>query len=146
MNNLKKMKQSCIDFQNDLKTGNLEWRIEDNSKWEYHFKIETPFGDLKLMLCQREKTHDFECRFVDVDVQLKSTTAHEAAHEALQLVKAEAQKLVDMLSQEPKKEQPFWTPIDPDNLPRHEVFAACLDPNDEDFGSKIAAKNFTKTH
>lgn len=64
-------------------------------------------------------------------VYLDATTAKEAAHEALQLVKQEAQKLVNALSEQ----NDFWTKIDTENLPKIEVFA--INENGEALGGLI---------
>jgi hypothetical protein len=120
MNDLQKMKESCKEFAKDLKTGNLEWQpISGLNHFEYDFWLKCPLGFTRLWL--NEELSLFFSRFAkEHPIELKSTTAKEAAAEALELVKQEAQKLVDALS-EPK--EPFWIPIDKDNLPKGDVLA-----------------------
>lgn len=94
MNDLQKMKKSCEDFAKDLKTGNVEWENKPHDYFAFAFKVKTNLGEISLFYDNR-----FFYTFNDKSFYLKSTTAKEAAHEAIQLVKAEAQKLVDALSE-----------------------------------------------
>ncbi len=111
MNKLKEMKNSCAEFAQDLKTGNVEWEIDENSNTTFSAKvmgksikiwINYPyFGDNALFNCESDFWHG-------VAILVGSDTAKEAAFEALELVKQEAQKLVDALSEkEPQKEPCF---------------------------------------
>jgi len=100
MNDLQKMKASCYEFAKDLKTGNLKWYLSDCEHWA--FGIEINENHLLIMLDDEEGGFfSLDCHLLSDLVILKSTTAREAALEALQLVKNEAQKLVDAL--EPKE-------------------------------------------
>jgi len=137
MNDLQKMQESCKEFANDLKTGNVTWENKPHDYFAFAFKVKTNLGEISLFYDNR-----FFYTFADKSIYLKSTTAKEAANEALQLVKNEAQKLVDALS-EPKQgntvekfikkakaqmeakidKEPFWIPIDKDNLPKGDVLA-----------------------
>ncbi len=105
MNNLDKMKESCIEFAADLKTGNVEWN--KNTCFEFMFNVEIGEHSIGFILESSANGLDGEfvlCTSYD-NIPLQSETAKEAAIEALQLVKNEAQKLVDALS-EPKDETP----------------------------------------
>ena len=112
MNKLEEIIKSCEDFKSEVKNGETLWQEESHDYFSFVFKIDTNLGRIKLFLDSK-----FFYTFCDKSIHLKSTTAKEAAHEALQLVKKEAQKLVDAL--EPK--EPFWIPIDYNNLPRMKV-------------------------
>ena len=116
MNKLEKIEQSCIDFSEDLKTGSILWQKEEHDYFAYVFKITTNIGIVKLFW----QGNKFFYTFCDKSIYLKSETAKEAAFEALELVKEEAQKLVNALSEPPKSP---WTKIDPIYLPPTEVFA-----------------------
>jgi len=98
MTELEKMQESCEVFSHDLKTGNLEWQqMSGLNHFEYDFWLKCPLGFTRLWL--NEELSLFFSRFAkEHPIELTSTTAKEAAHEALQLVKNEAQKLVEALS------------------------------------------------
>lgn len=113
MNDLQKMQESCLEFAKDLKTGNVVWEIDTDFKHGFRTKISNINVFVFLVFdwdSNYQKTkHYFELVSVFFSgLTLKSTTAREAAFEALEIVKNEAQKLVDALS-EPK--EAFWIPI-----------------------------------
>ena len=138
MSKLKEMQDSCAVFAADLKTGNIKWEKSDSfyTSWQYSYHHKTNVGLIRLWLNNdMQENHGFWYRLNDNNnIKLKSTTAKEAAAEALQLVKQEAQKLVDALSESP------WTKIDPLNLPKHEeVFA--IDENMETLAGILTVSN-----
>ena len=135
MNKLEEMKNSCKVFAADLKTGDIEWSKDVHH--ENGFITKWNDNKIRFYIIHEIGTEGQPCyfkleSFFYRGYVLQSTTAKESAHEALQLVRAEAQKLVDAL--EPKEDfkfdgfdeyctpkEPFWIPIDYNNLPRMKV-------------------------
>ena len=120
MNKLEEMKNSCKVFAADLKTGDIEWSKDVHH--ENGFITKWNDNKIRFYIIHEIGTEGQPCyfkleSFFYRGYVLQSTTAKEAAHEALNLVRLEAQKLVDAL--EPK--EPFWIPIDYNNLPRMKV-------------------------
>lgn len=115
MSKLKEMKDSCAVFAADLKTGSVEWEIDEYG----YFSTEILKQYISVWLEPSQNGENAEFWYVSQlgESHLQAETAKEAAHEALQLVKAEAQKLVDALSVEiqetesrqAEKEKDSWT-------------------------------------
>lgn len=100
MNKLEEMKNSCKVFAADLKTGNVEWTKHSKGNECFNCIV----SDINLQIWLDCAIECFALMKPDKSIiRLQSTTAKEAAQEALQLVRAEAQKLVDALSVEPKE-------------------------------------------
>lgn len=99
MTQLEKMYKSCEEFARNPKVGNIEFN---------HYQTED-----EDIFCKRINGFDimvtcgvngfFAYINSQPSVKLQATTAQEAADEALELCRKEAQKLVDLLS-EPKEE------------------------------------------
>lgn len=148
MDKLEKMKNSCAEFAQDLKTGNVVWNYFGLKTFRTKVNI---FGYLNIFFDEIGLQFILEGYHPNL-MSLQSETAKEAAFEALELVKKEAQKLVDALSepkeidfetasendlskhivnammQNVKKEisalsKSPWKQIDPNNLPHKEVFS-----------------------
>lgn len=105
MNKLEEMKNSCKVFAADLKTGDIEWSKDVHH--ENGFITKWNDNKIRFYIIHEIGTEGQPCyfkleSFFYRGYVLQSTTAKEAAHEALQLVKKEAQKLVDSLDVEHK--------------------------------------------
>lgn len=99
MNKLEEMKNSCKVFAADLKTGNVEWTKHSKGNECFNCIV----SDINLQIWLDCAIECFALMKPDKSIiRLQSTTAKEAAQEALQLVRAEAQKLVDALEVEQK--------------------------------------------
>jgi len=139
MNDLQKMHGSCKEFSKDLKTGNVTW--EAHGTKTFRTKIDV-FGFLTIFFDEVGLNFILEGYHPNL-MLLNATTAKQAAHEALQLVKNEAQKLVDALS-EPKEEMPktkelynkaekhFW-----ETMQEHKKFMAERENEIEDLLDKL---------
>jgi len=143
--NLQEMKKSCEEFAKDLKTGNIEWEIDTDFEHGFRTKISNIHTFVFLVFDRgsnyQKPKHYFELVSVFFSgLTLQSTTAKEAAHEALQLVKTEAEKLLNALS-EPK--EPFWIPIDGNNMPNRKVVGAYFG-NDKRINYGIRSFGFCK--
>jgi len=100
MNDLQKMQASCKEFESDLKTGNVEWKVFE---WKTIMGFTATMQGISFDIWIETIRQKFVfSKNNGYPIELTSTTAKEAAHEALQLVKNEAQKLVEALS-EPKE-------------------------------------------
>jgi len=118
-NILQKIIESCEEFEKKPVTGNYKWNVGRCTD----YSTRTNIGLVKFWLLD---SGYFYFRISDANnVKLTATTAREAAHEALQLVKNEAQKLVDALS-EPK--EPLFIPVNENDL----YFFRCMAFNDTD--------------
>ena len=99
MNKIEEMKNSCAVFAADLKTGGVVWS-NPYPETSMQFNYIVDFIGVIIWLNEDDIAFCVEVpkNRTWVTRKLKSTTAKEAAHEALQLVKQEAQKLVDALT------------------------------------------------
>ena len=100
MNDLKKMKQSCSEFAKDLKTGGVMWE-NPFPEIGLQFNYFTEFIGCKIWLNDVKPSFCIEIPKNGTWIvrTLQATTAKEAAAEAIDLVRKEAQKLVDSLTQ-----------------------------------------------
>lgn len=97
--NLQEMQKSCEEFAKDLKTGGITWKLEKQKVVLFKFSCYVQFVKITLSLVDCFDKNVFFGTTIEGDsIRLKSTTAREAAQEALQLVKNEAEKLVQALS------------------------------------------------
>lgn len=102
MTQLEKMIESCEEFAKNPKVGNIEF-IPQNWNRFFTSKIQLPMVGF-LQIYHDNYQNKFCYNTIEVTFKpLKSTAAAEAAAEALELCRKEAQKLVDLLS-EPKEE------------------------------------------
>lgn len=139
MDKLEKMKNSCAEFAQDLKTGNVVWNYFGLKTFRTKVNI---FGYLNIFFDEIGLQFILEGYHPNL-MSLQSETAKEAAFEALELVKNEAQKLLDALS-EPKEEMPktkalyskaekeFW-----ETMKQHKAHMAVREKELEDFLQKL---------
>jgi len=163
MNNLQKMQESCEEF--DCKTGNVTWFQTYYKDVPSNYNAIENGLKFSFWLDHKSKCFVFRCEAFMIAMQkIKATTAKEAAIEALELVKSEAQKLVDALSEpkdidikipnmeeifknvekdvfgenvlglESEPKEPFWTKIDPENYPKGKLLLGNFEPTSEIFG------------
>lgn len=107
MTQLEKMIESCEEFAKSLKIGNIQFNKNEYSHFDHAFCAKLNNKEIEVFLCRDSNdNHRFYYTFADCLkwVELTATTAQEAAAEALELCRKQAQKLVELLG-EPKDEK-----------------------------------------